>query len=145
MILRYSRRRHFTAGCSRPRDVVATNCNSLTTAPSPPVSVTCSHQAAAGCFAGLISERHDLIGRAHQEAVALLDKAADRAHVPDMILVRMHRALGRHHMEWSNADIPQRLDGPTVVAVRARKPFGKLQTNRVTFEESPDIDTPRSG
>src|SRR5687768_14655514 len=96
-------------------------------------------------FTGLISELHDLIGRAHQQAVALLDKAADRAHVPDVVFVRVHRALGGHHVERGNADVSQRLDGPAVVAIRPRKPFGKLQTNLVTFEECPDIDTARAG
>src|SRR4029079_5923903 len=101
---------------------------------------------ASSCsFAGLISELHDLIGRAHQQAVALLDKAAARTHVPDVLFVRVHRALGGHHVERGNADVPQRLDGPAVVAIRPRKPFGKLQTNLMTFEESPDIDTPRAG
>ena len=56
-------------------------------------------------------------------------KLADRAHVPDVIFVSVHRALGRHHVERGDADVPQRLDGPAVVAIRPRKPFGKLQTN----------------
>ena len=41
---------------------------------------------------------YDLIGRTHQQAVALPDKAVNRAHVPDMILVGVHRALGGHQL-----------------------------------------------
>ena len=119
MIRRYSRPRHFTAGWSRPRESVATNCNGLTTAPSPPVSVRLPHRRCCG-FARGIGEVHDLIGRAHQQAVAL-DKAADRGHVPDVILVGVHRALGGHHVERGDADVPQRFDGPAVVAIRLAK------------------------
>jgi len=44
-----------------------------------------------------------MIGRAHQRAVALRDKAADSVHVPDMILVRVHCAFGGHHVERGDA------------------------------------------
>jgi hypothetical protein len=35
--------------------------------------------------------------RAHQQAVALLDKTADRVHVPDVILVGMYTAFRQSH------------------------------------------------
>ncbi len=47
MIRRYTRPRHFTAGRRRPREFLAANCIGLTTAPSPPASVSASHQAVA--------------------------------------------------------------------------------------------------
>jgi hypothetical protein len=62
-----------------------------------------------------------------------------------MIFVRVHRAFGAHHKERGNADVPQRLDGPAVVARRPRKAFGKVQPNLVPFEQSANIHASRPG
>ena len=128
MIRRYSRPRHLTAGCNRPREPVATNDNGLTTAPSPPLSVNAVHHpVAAALLAGSTRSRH-------QQTTLGIDEAADRVHVPHVILVRVHGALGRHHVKRGDADIAKRVDPPTVVPIGLSEPLGKVLPDFVLLQ-----------
>ena len=59
--------------------------------------------------------------------------------MPHVILVRVHDALGRHHMKRSDADIAKRFDRPTVVPIGLSEPLGKVLPDPVLLQQRPDI------
>jgi hypothetical protein len=86
-----------------------------------------------------------VIRRSHQQGVVLVDKAADGIHVPNVVLVDVHRAFRGHHVERSKADIPQRIDWPAVVPIRPGELVSQILAELVPLEQRADVNASCKG
>src|SRR2546429_8563584 len=106
MMRRYSRPRHFTAGCTRPRRFFATNWIGFTTMPSPPESVSSSHHAIP-FVAHLVSQINYLVWSRQKNPGIAFAQASQHSHMPHVIFVCVHHAFAREQVKGSKLQICQ--------------------------------------